>query len=478
MSTQASQITQHARKDRNHQFLSMAQLLTPAALLRGFRRVRKKASGGVDGVTAKEYQRNLGENVKNLHDRLKKRRYRSQPLRRTYIPKADGKRRPLSIPCVEDKVVQNAVIEVIQPIYEGTFLDCSFGFRPGRGQHDALARLGEYLHRSVSFVLEADICAYFDSIVRSKLMEMIERRIKDESILRLISKWMNAGILEDGKLLVTKTGTGQGQPISPLLANIYLHYVLDTWFEEEIKPRLQGGAHLVRYADDFVLCFQYRNDARFMYEQLKLRFAEYGLQLHSEKTRVMAFGRFAWMDDSLKRLNRKKPETFNFLGFTFACSKSFRGKFLVRMRTIGKRLAKGLKATAQWLKANMHARTREQWAMLNLKLTGHYNYYGVPTNRPAMEKFYRVVVRLWKRTLNRRSRKRDMNWDKMNRILEHFPLTRPYLINWPPQGSTPEEPSAGIPHARVCEGEGPDHHGEPKRARSRKRPTQPRGHLQ
>lgn len=455
----------------------MAHLLTPGALSRGFGRVRKKASGGVDGITAREYQTGLSERLRDLHGRLKTGRYRSQPLRRAYIPKADGKRRPLSIPCIEDKVVQNAVVELIQPIYEGTFLDCSFGFRPGRGQHDALARLRHLCRGLVSWVVEADICAYFDSIVRSKLTEMLERRIQDSSILSLIGKWMNAGILEDGRLLVTKTGTGQGQPISPLLANVYLHYVLDTWFEKAAKPRLKGEGYLVRYADDFVMCFQFESDAQLVLEHLKRRFESYGLQLHPTKTRLLAFGRYA--QEKAERLGRRKPETFNFLGFTHVCSRSIHGKFVVRLRTMRQRLARSLKAINVWCKWHMHDRLRDQRAALNLKLAGHYNYYGVPTNYFSLNKFYRVVVRLWKRALGRRTRGHGLNWEKFNAILLLHPLMRPHSsTSWRCRASIAEEPSAGNPHARVCEGEGLDYHGEPKRARSRKRPIQPRCHLQ
>jgi group II intron reverse transcriptase/maturase len=249
----------------------------------------------VDGVTHAEYEANVQENIRQLHDRLTSGRYRAQPLRRVYIPKENGKERPISIPALEDKIVQRATVEVLNAVYEQDFLECSYGFRPGRSPHDALDAVGRTICRgSVAYVLEADIRSYFDAIVREQLMELVERRIGDGSLLRLIRKWLHVGVLEDGRLLTTETGTGQGQVISPLLANIYLHYVLDEWFERVVKPRLRGAAHEIRYADDFILCFQYREDAERVQQALTKRFAKYGLTLHPEKTRLLEFGRSAW----------------------------------------------------------------------------------------------------------------------------------------------------------------------------------------
>jgi len=257
MSTQIDRLTELAKEDAKRQFYSIAHMITPEALYAAFRGLRKKASAGVDGVTHEEYERDAARNIQTLHERLKNGKYQAQPLRRVYIPKENGKQRPISIPALEDKIVQKAMVEILNAIYEQDFLDCSYGFRPGRGQHQALDEVGRVIcTRPTGWVLEIDVTAYFDSIVRKQLMEMIEKRVRDRSVLRLIRKWIQVGVIEEGRLLVSETGTGQGQTISPLLANIYLHFVLDEWFENEVKPRIRGAAHEIRFADDAVLCFQ------------------------------------------------------------------------------------------------------------------------------------------------------------------------------------------------------------------------------
>src|SRR5256712_895513 len=292
MSPQHIRIAELAKEDRERKFSSIAHLLTVEALHEAFANLRKDASAGVDRVTYAEYATKVRENLEKLHDRLKHGQYRAQPLRRIYIPKEDGRQRPISIPSLEDKIVQKATADLLNAIYEQDFLYCSYGFRPGRGPQDALDEVGRVIcRRPISTILEADISGYFDAIVRSLLMEMIEKRVCDGTILRLIGKWINVGVIEDGRLLVSETGTGQGQVISPLLANIYLHYVLDEWFETVVKPRLKGEAYEIRFADDFILCFQYREDAERVLDVLKKRFERYGLTLHPEKTRLLAFGR-------------------------------------------------------------------------------------------------------------------------------------------------------------------------------------------
>ena len=274
MSTELQRITERAKANRAWRFTTIAHLLTPEALHRAYRGLRKKASAGVDGVTAKEYEKGVDERINALHERLKSRTYRAQPLRRVYIPKETGKLRPISIPSLEDKIVQGAMVELLEAIYEQDFLPCSYGFRPRRSAQDALDEVDRTIYRRpISYVLELDITSYFDTVVRSQLMELIGKRIGDGSILRLIGKWIHVGVIEEGRLLVNKTGIGQGQVISPLLANIYLHYVLDLWFEEEVKPRLRGEAHEIRYADDGILCFQYREDAERVLKALHQRFA-------------------------------------------------------------------------------------------------------------------------------------------------------------------------------------------------------------
>src|SRR5215471_4067338 len=358
MCTDINRIAELAKEDPQRQFFSIAHLITVKKMYEAFRSLRKDASAGIDGVTYEQYGANAEENIRKLHQRLKEGKYQVQPLRRVYIPKEDGKQRPISIPALEDKLVQQVVVDLLNTICEQDFLGCSYGFRPGRGQHQALDEVGRVIcTRPMGWVLEIDIRSYFDKIVRVLLVEMIEKRVTDGSVLRLIWKWIKVGVIEDRKLLVSETGTGQGQPISPLLANIYLHYVLDEWFEEVVKPRLKGEAYEIRFADDAILCFQHKEDAEKVLRVLPKRFEKYGLTLHSEKTRLIEFGRYA---EGNAKKRGKKPETFDFLGFTHICTRSRRGKFTVHVKTVAKRFRRGLKATADW--CQQHARPCEQTA--------------------------------------------------------------------------------------------------------------------
>lgn len=427
MSTQLSRLTELATADKTTQFLSIAHLLTPAALMAAFESLRKDASAGVDEVTYREYEQDVWRHIPTLHDRLVSHQYRAQPLRRVYIPKENGRQRPISIPALEDKIVQKATVTVLNAIYEPDFLPCSYGFRPGRSAHNALDAIGRTICRGpIAYVLEADIQGYFDAIVRSQLMAFVERRIGDSSILRLIRKWIHIGVVEDGRLLVTETGTGQGQVISPLLANIYLHYVLDEWFEHEVKPRLRGTAAEIRYADDFILCFQYREDAERVQRVLAKRFAKYGLTLHPEKTRLLAFGRSALP----KRPSDPQPATFDFLGFTHIGARSRRGRFCIHVRTMRKRLRRSVKAMAQWCQQHRHDPVEAQAAALNAKLRGHYQYYGRPTNSRCLWQFYRAVRRRWHKWLNRRSRRKSLNWACFNhQLLRRYPLLLPRIMH-------------------------------------------------
>jgi group II intron reverse transcriptase/maturase len=337
MSTHLERITKLARENRETQFLSIAHYITPEALNEAFKALRKDAAAGIDGISHSEYQKNANEKIQKLHESISSGRYRTQPLKRIYIPKEDGKQRPISIPCLEDKIVQKAATTLLNAIYEVDFHKCSYGFRPGRSQHDALNEVFRRNRRGqVGWIIECDIQGYFDAIVRNKLMEMIERRIKDGSILRLIGKWINVGAIDEGRLLISETGTGQGQVISPLLANIYLHYVLDEWFESEVKPRLKGEAHEVRFADDFILLFQHKEDAERVMAVLGKRFAKYGLTLHPEKTRLFEFGPKA-LEESEKP-GGKPLATFDFLGLTHVATRSRRGDFMVHVRTMKKRV--------------------------------------------------------------------------------------------------------------------------------------------
>jgi RNA-directed DNA polymerase len=426
-----NRIAELARDDPGRKFLSIAHLLTPQALYEAFCRLRKNASAGVDHLTYAEYEPQAWERIELLHGKLKAKRYRTHPLRRVYIEKEDGRERPISIPALEDKIVQRATVELLEAIYEQDFLPCSYGFRPGRGAQQALDEVGRIICReSTEYVLKLDIVSYFDSVVREQLMAMIERRVGDGSILRLIRKWIHVGVIEDGRLLVSERGTGQGQVISPLLSNIYLHVVLDEWFENEVKPRLKGKAFEVRYADDGLLCFQYREDAERVLQVLHKRFAKFGLTLHPEKTCLTEFGRSA---HSQRRRTGVKPATFDFLGFTHITATSLRGKFTIHLKTMKKRLRRALKAAAVWCQDHRHDELEKQWTILAAKLRGHYQYYGRPTNYWSIWQFYRVVRRLWHKWLNRRTRGKTLNWADYARILERYPLPRPKITRaWMP----------------------------------------------
>lgn len=435
MSTKLDRIAELAKANKAVQFLSIAHLLTVEALMEAFGSLRKEASAGVDGVTYEEYQKEALGNIQKLHDRVRSRKYRAQPMRRVYIPKEDGKQRPISIPALEDKIVQKATTKLLNAIYEQDFYECSYGLRPGRSAHDALDAVGRIIcRRPIGYVLEADICGYFDAIVRRLLMEMIGRRVADGSIHRLIGKWINAGVIEDGRLLVTETGTGQGQVISPLLANIYLHYVLDDWFEQEVRPRLRGEAHEVRYADDVIFCFQYREDAERVLEVLAKRFAKYGLTLHPEKTRLIEFGRRAV--EKAEQSGGRKPSTFDFLGLTHIATRSRRGKFTIHVRTVRKRLRRSMGQVTAWCQEHRHDPVEEQWEALNRKLRGHYQYYGRPTNYQSLWRYYRAVRRIWKKWLNRRTRGKTLTWTLYEQLLKQHPLLRPWITHaWVGAGS-------------------------------------------
>ncbi|HEY6273526.1 MAG TPA: group II intron reverse transcriptase/maturase [Terriglobales bacterium] len=428
MLTDINRIATLAKEDPARKFYSIAHLINEERLTEGFWKLRKNASAGIDGVVHAEYAANVEENIRQLHRRLVEGKYQAQPLRRVYIPKENGKLRPLSIPVLEDKLVQSVAVDLLNAIYEQDFLDCSFGFRPGRSQHQALDEVGRVIcTRPMSWVLELDIQTYFDSIVRENLVEMMRRRVTDNSMLRLIGKWIRVGAIDNGKWIVSETGTGQGQPISPLLANIYLHHILDEWFEEEVKPRLKGEAHEIRYADDAILCFQYREDAEKVLEVLPKRFAKFGLTLHPEKTRLIAFGRFA--QGEAKKRGKEKPDTFDLLGFTHICARSRQGKFTVHVKTIDKRLRRGLKSIADWCQQHRHDPVSEQQKTLNTKLRGHYQYYGRRTNHASVRRFYREVCGIWRKWLNRRTRGNPLTWEKYYEILRQNPLLTPRIMH-------------------------------------------------
>ena len=434
MCTDIDRIAELAKEDPKRQFYSIAHLITVEKLYEAFRNLRRKASAGIDGVTYAEYETNAEENVRQLHRRLVAGKYQVQPLRRVFIPKENGKPRPISIPSLEDKIVQKVVVDLMNAIYEEDFLDCSYGFRPGRSQHQALDEVRRVIcARPTGWILELDIQSYFDKIVRGSLIEMVEKRVSDGSVLRLIQKWIKVGVIEDGKLLMSETGTGQGQPISPLLANIYLHHVLDVWFEEVVKPGLKGEAYEIRFADDAILCFQHREDAEKVMRVLPKRFEKFGLTLHPEKTRLIEFGRYAARN---AKKQGKRPATFDFLGLTHLCARSLKGKFTVHVRTMAKRLRRGLKAIADWCQQHRHEPVSEQQKTLNAKLRGHYQYYGRPSNYCCIMQFYRRVRRIWWEWLSRRTRGRRLTWERYSALLRQHPLLLPRITHsWEGEGS-------------------------------------------
>lgn len=413
-------------KQKSYVFRTLAHLITEEALAWSLRELRKEAAAGVDDVSVRDYEVNLSANLKDLHRRLRERRYRAQPLRRVYIEKEDGKQRPLSIPVLEDKVVQKATSEILGRVYEQDFLPCSYGYRPQRSAHDAVEAIREQIVTGkVSYILEADIRDYFGSVVREELKRMLQKRIQDQDVLRLIGKWLHVGVVEDGQLLMSEDGTYQGSVISPILANVYLHEVLDLWVEEVVKPRMKGEMKLYRFADDFVVCFQYRSDAERFQEVLPKRFGKYGLKLHPEKTRLLAFGREVW--EEAQRNRTGKPKTFGFLGFTFYCGKSRDGKFTVKRKTMSKRLRRGLLRWGLWCQKNRHRTLREQQERLRVVLQGHYQYYGIRTNHRSLKLFYQGTLHLWRKWLGRRDRSTAMTWEKFHKILQRYPLPSPRI---------------------------------------------------
>jgi group II intron reverse transcriptase/maturase len=379
---------------------------------------------GVDGVTKEQYGQSLEGNLRELHARLVGRRYRHQPIRRTFIPKAGGKERPIGISCFEDKLVQDSVREVLEAVYEPLFLDCSYGFRPGRSAHDALRALDRAsMAGEMSWVLEADIASYFDSIDRKLLVEMLRRRVADPSLLRLVGKCLHVGVLEGEQHSEPEVGTAQGSVLSPLLGNIYLHYVLDEWLTSEVAGRLRGKAHLIRYADDFVAGFSRRDDAEQVMCELEERMAQHGLKLHPEKTRIVAFTR-----PGRAQRGGKGPGTFKLLGFTVYWRRSRRGAWVLGLKTRADRLRRATRSTYDYCRRHRHWSLADQHAGLCRRLRGHYNYFGVNGNLSALKRLHTAAVRAWYKWLNRRGSPKALTWERFNDILVDFPLPAPRIV--------------------------------------------------
>ncbi|SRR6266498_4007569 len=441
-----------AKERKKEKFTSLLHHISIDLLDEAFFELKEDAAAGVDGLTWREYEQNLERNLKDLHARVHRGAYRALPSRRTYIPKPDGRQRPLAIAALEDKIVQRATAAVLNAIYEEDFLGFSYGFRAGRGTHDALDALCVGIERTkVNWILDADIRSFFDTVSQEWLIRFVEHRVGDQRIIRLIRKWLKAGILEDGVVTVSERGTGQGAVISPLLANIYLHYALDLWAERWRRREATGDMIIVRYADDFIVGFQYEHDARRFLEEMRARLQEFALSLHPEKTRLIEFGRFAAKDRKARGLGR--PETFDFLGFTFICGKTRAGKFQLKRKTRRDRMRAKLRMIKQEMWRRMHQSIPRQGKWLRHVVRGYFNYHAVPTNFRALVAFRDEITKRWQRVLTRRSERTDLNWVRMNELIDDW-LPKPRILHpWPNQRfavTHPRwEPYAGKLHVRI-----------------------------
>jgi group II intron reverse transcriptase/maturase len=430
MPSARERIRQAARKDKEARFTTLYHHVYSIENLReAYFDLKREAAPGVDGETWREYGEQLEAHLDDLSARLQRGAYRAKPVRRVLIPKADGRLRPLGVTALEDKVVQRALVTVLNCIYETDFLGFSYGFRPGRKPHDALDALYVGItRRKVNWVLDADIRGYFDAIDHECLVKFIERRIADQRVIRLIQKWLNAGVLERGEWTRSDIGTPQGGVISPLLANIYLHYAFDLWIHDW-RRQAKGDVIVVRYADDFIVGLQHEGEARRLLIELRERLAAYGLELHPDKTRLIEFGRNA--DNDRKRNGRGKPDTFDFLGFTHTCGKTRAGRFTVRRLTMRKRIRAKLSEIKRRLRYRWHDPVPEVGKWLASVIRGHVNYYAVPLNFPSVEAFHHQVVWLWKRALSRRSQRAHVTWERMRRIARRW-LPRVRIVHpWP-----------------------------------------------
>jgi RNA-directed DNA polymerase len=448
-------IRQIAKERETEQFTALLHHVSADLLGEVFFELKANAVPGVDGLTWREYEADLERNLEDLHARLHRGAYRALPSRRVYIPKPDGGQRPLAVAALEDKIVQRATAAVLNAIYEADFLGFSYGFRPGRGAHDAMdALVVGITSTKVNWILDADIRSFFDTVSQEWLIKFVERRIGDPRIIRLIQKWLKVGVLEDGVVTVSDRGTGQGSVISPLLANIYLHYALDLWAEHWRRREATGDMIIVRYADDVIVGFEHERDARRFWNELRERLQKFALSLHPEKTRLIEFGRFAAKSRKARGLG--KPETFNFLGFTFICGKSRKGKFLIKRKTRQDRMRAKLQRVKEEMRRRMHQPIPQQGKWLMQVVTGYFNYHAVPTNSRALGVFRHRVIMLWRRALQHRSQTAELTWARTRKLANDW-LPKPRILHpWPRERFAVRhprwEPYARIGPVRFCAG--------------------------
>jgi RNA-directed DNA polymerase len=448
-------VRQAARKRKKERFTALFHHLSVDLLRLSFFALKRDAAPGVDGLTWRDYEADLDHKLEDLHARVHRGAYRALPSRRRYIPKADGRQRPLAIAALEDKIAQKATVAVLNAIYEEDFLGFSYGFRPGRSQHDALDALVVGITSTrVNYILDCDIRSFFDEVSQEWLVRFLNHRIGDPRIIRLIQKWLKAGVLEDGVVTTSEMGTGQGSVASPLLANIYLHYVFDLWAERWRRREATGDMIILRYADDIVVGFEHEAEARRFWDAMRARLQEFSLSLHPEKTRLIEFGRLA--ADRRAQRGLGKPETFNFLGFTFICGQSRRGKFLLKRRTRRDRMRARLREIKEELRRRMHQPIPQQGQWLRQVATGFFAYHAVPTNSAALSAFRHHVTNLWRRSLQRRSQKDGCTWQRIAKLADDW-LPKPRILHpWPSERFAVKhprwEPYARIGHVRICAG--------------------------
>jgi group II intron reverse transcriptase/maturase len=425
VSTKQRRIAELAKRYKDKPITSLNHYLDEEWMRYAYELTRKDGAVGVDGQTATDYANNLEANLKSLLEQIKSGQYKAQPVKRAYVTKADGSRRPLGIPTFESKVAQRAITLLIEPIYEHDFKECSYGFRPGRSAHQALRQLRtEIMGKNGRWILDVDICRFFDTIDKGELRNLIAKRVGDGVIRKMIDKWLKAGILEEGQLIRTSSGTPQGSVCSPILANIYLHYVLDEWFYEEVLPRLRKRASLIRFCDDFVMVFEDYGDCVRVQHALAGRMGRFALSLHSEKTQLVDFSHKSTGTNS-----NAKATKFNFLGFTHVWGKSKSGKYVVRQYTAKERYTKALKFVNEWCRTNRHSPIKEQHEKLTLKMRGHYAYYGITGNSKRLSWFAYQVRRTWQKWLSRRTRNGKFNWARFQQILRRYPLPQPRIVH-------------------------------------------------